>query len=534
VGATDSTDDIAYFSSRGPVTVDGSGRMKPNVSAPGDNIRSSTYDGGYQGGWSGTSMAGPHVAGEVALLISHTPGLAGQVDLIEDIIEQTSVPFTTSEGCGGDPGNAVPNNTYGWGRIDALAAHNYPLDFTLAATPAVSVCAPDSAVVQIDVGQYQGFSEPVGLSVTGAPTGATTSFSVNPVVPPGSSQLEIGNTGAVVPGSYPLQVTGTSSPSGIVHSSPVTLGVFDQPAGPVALTAPANGATNQPLRPTFQWAAASQAAAYRLQVATDPTFNNVVLDVSDATGTAYTPGVDLASNTLYYWRLQALNPCASSGWSATYLFSTVALPGDCGLGTVPEVHYQIDFEAGAAGWTHSGTGDSWALSGARVHSGTAAFHANDPSTTSDQRLLSPPVALPAAGSALTLQFWTWQEMESAWSDSCWDGGLVEISADGGGTWAQLPTSVMLTDPYDGPIYSLSDLEGWCGDPQDWLKSVVDLSSFAGQTVQLRFRLGSDSSVGREGWYIDDLVVQSCVAGGGLPFSDGFESGDTAAWSAAVP
>ena len=143
--------------------------MKPDISAPGVNIRSSTRDGGYQGGWDGTSMAGPHVAGLVALLISRTPGLAGQVDLIENIIGQTALPRTTTEGCGGDPTNAVPNNTYGWGRIDAWAAVNFPLDFTLSATPsAAAVCAPDSAQFQVDVGQYQSFSEPVTLTVDGA------------------------------------------------------------------------------------------------------------------------------------------------------------------------------------------------------------------------------------------------------------------------------------------------------------------------------------------------------------------------------
>ncbi|RQW79990.1 MAG: peptidase S8, partial [Geobacter sp.] len=66
VGATNDTDTIAGFSSRGPVTVDGSNRPKPNVSAPGVNIRSSTRDSTYQDGWQGTSMAGPHVAGLVA------------------------------------------------------------------------------------------------------------------------------------------------------------------------------------------------------------------------------------------------------------------------------------------------------------------------------------------------------------------------------------------------------------------------------------------------------------------------------------
>ena len=519
VGATDSTDDIADFSSRGPVTVDGSDRMKPDVSAPGVNIRSSTLDGWYQSGWDGTSMAGPHVAGEVALLISRTPGLAGQVDLIEDIIAQTAVPRTTTDGCGGDPANAVPNNTYGWGRIDAWAAYRFPLNFTLSVTPAtVGVCAPDSALLQLRVGRFHGFAEPVTLSVIGTPAGATTDFSTNPLTPPGTSRLTIGNTGTVSPGSYPLQLAGISSPSGIVHEAAATLGVFDQPAGPVALTAPADGATNQPRRPTFEWAAASQGGAYHLTVATDPGFVDLVIDSSGIDGTTFTPDSRLDVSTEHWWRVQAGNACGNGEWSAPRSFTTEALPGECGPGTVPLLHFEDDFESGAPGWTHSGTGDSWSLIDTPVDppppSGSRVFHARDAASVTDQRLASPPIVLPPADQApITLQFWSFQSIETSGS-GCYDGGILEISTDGGATWAQL-TPVPDTDRYDGMVSSafgnpLAGMNAWCGQPHPWDEAVFDLDAYAGQTVRLRFRLGTDSSVGHDGWDIDDVVVQSCV------------------------
>ncbi|MBX3035832.1 MAG: S8 family serine peptidase [Anaerolineales bacterium] len=120
VGAIDWNGDMASFSSRGPVTVDGSGRIKPDIVAPGVDILSSMPLGTYTSN-SGTSMAGPHVVGVVALIWSAQPDLIGDIDATEQLIIDTAQPYTgrTEEGCfTGD----IPNNAYGFGVVDVYEA----------------------------------------------------------------------------------------------------------------------------------------------------------------------------------------------------------------------------------------------------------------------------------------------------------------------------------------------------------------------------------------------------------------------------
>ncbi|MEK7253554.1 MAG: S8 family serine peptidase, partial [Bacteroidota bacterium] len=167
IGATAQNDTIAGFSSRGPVLVDASNRLKPNVSAPGVGVRSSVPGGNYAH-FSGTSMAGPHVAGLVALLLSANPDLAGEVETIETIIEQTAVPKTDTTDCGSVPGEVVPNNIYGFGRVDALAAVQAAL-----ALNNEDVQSPENEMVKV-------FPNPFEEAV---------SFELN--VPCGESRLEI-------------------------------------------------------------------------------------------------------------------------------------------------------------------------------------------------------------------------------------------------------------------------------------------------------------------------------------------------------
>ncbi len=114
---------VSGSSSRGPVTVDGSNRIKPDISAPGTQVRSSVRNGGYAS-FTGTSMAGPHVAGVAALLMSVDPTLKRDPARIEALLNATAVnDITTVQTCGGTtaPGT-IPNNTFGHGRVDALNA----------------------------------------------------------------------------------------------------------------------------------------------------------------------------------------------------------------------------------------------------------------------------------------------------------------------------------------------------------------------------------------------------------------------------
>ncbi len=116
VGATDINDVIADFSGRGPSAF---GKINPDVSAPGVDVVSSVPGNGYAA-FSGTSMATPHTVGTLALMMSASPDLIGQIDDSFGAIKQTAMDIIDLS-CGGDA-DGDPNNVYGEGRVDALAA----------------------------------------------------------------------------------------------------------------------------------------------------------------------------------------------------------------------------------------------------------------------------------------------------------------------------------------------------------------------------------------------------------------------------
>ena len=191
----------------------------------------------------------------------------------------------------------------------------------------------------------------------------------------------------------------------------------------------------------------------------------------------------------------------------------------CTGGATPLTLWSDNLESGAGNWQPGGLTTTWGLSSFRRHDGLFSYRATDLATPSDQWAGLPAMVLPPAGMGpIHLRFWNWQAIEDG-PLGCFDGGFLEYSLDGGAQWQVFAATQLLTDPYDGPIspeYSnpAAGYHAWCGDPQDWLESVVDLSALAGETVNLRFRLGTDESNGREGWYLDTLSLDACLPASG--------------------
>jgi immune inhibitor A len=100
----------------------------------------------------------------------------------------------------------------------------------------------------------------------------------------------------------------------------------------------------------------------------------------------------------------------------------------------------------------------------------------------------------------------------------WDFGFVEVSTDGGATWAEQKVydeagaEVTTPDDYEDPNGRMVDFGnkkyGLTGDTEGWQHHYVDLTGFAGQTVQVRLRYATDEAFLERGWFVDDLSITS--------------------------
>jgi hypothetical protein len=178
-----------------------------------------------------------------------------------------------------------------------------------------------------------------------------------------------------------------------------------------------------------------------------------------------------------------------------------------------------DMESGSPNMVHmdfvDGFVDEWHLETNRNHTDGGAYSwkfggsgGTRYSDTAHGALVTPEMCL---GPNATFTFWHFCKAETADATYAWDGGIVEISTDGGDSWSQITP----VGGYQKKIYPNAD-SPFEGDTPcfawytEWTQVEFDLSAYQGAAM-VRFRFGSDGYIGYEGWYIDDINVTDDLA-----------------------
>ncbi|MEP7254523.1 MAG: M36 family metallopeptidase [Ferruginibacter sp.] len=174
------------------------------------------------------------------------------------------------------------------------------------------------------------------------------------------------------------------------------------------------------------------------------------------------------------------------------------------------VNYINETVAGAtipASWTTTATPTSnlWTVSAVQSHSAPNSFFTSNLITVNDQ-LLATTNSMTLPASPLKLTFWGYINSESGW-----DGGVVEISTNGGTNWSDLGTYIT-SGKYNGTLGTssnpLSGRSAFTGNSAGFVQTTINLASYAGlSNIKFRFRFGSDASVNAVGWYVDDILLQ---------------------------
>lgn len=202
----------------------------------------------------------------------------------------------------------------------------------------------------------------------------------------------------------------------------------------------------------------------------------------------------------------------------------------CAAGLVPVDQFHDDLEnpgsgnwatsrlvgMSPAGWyypqnpnPYSGWDPTYATSG--VHN----MWGNSPGSVSDVVSRTTQPVVPAAGRNTFLHFRHAYSFEFA-STSRYDGGVVEYSVNGGASWVDAASKFSpAANGYNGTINGfgnpLAGRQAFSAESHGYVSSRINLTSLAGKSVLIRFRIGSDSSGGTMGWFVDDVRIYACRA-----------------------
>jgi len=170
-----------------------------------------------------------------------------------------------------------------------------------------------------------------------------------------------------------------------------------------------------------------------------------------------------------------------------------------------DVGFFDNVEGGINGWTTSttGAGSDWLIATTDSHSPAHSWFATDDPTVGDQFLTRSDIAVDNDDS---LSFWHSYDLETEY-----DGAVVEISINGT-TWEDLGSKATLNG-YNATISSsygsaIGGRSAFSGNSSGFIKTIIPLGDYVGQTVSIRFRESDDSSISDVGWWVDDIVISS--------------------------
>ena len=195
----------------------------------------------------------------------------------------------------------------------------------------------------------------------------------------------------------------------------------------------------------------------------------------------------------------------TTGTSQQFLF-TAKVNGGVYYPTLNSLVDSVNSATIATLWTAnavSGT-NNFTTSTAQLNTGSYALFVSNPSTTSQQTLTTTN-AIVIPNGLTTCSFYHRYNTELNW-----DGAVVEITTDNGINWIDLGDNMEL-GAYNSVLgvgSALASRKAFTGNSGSYVFTKINLSSYVGQTIKLRFRFASDASVGGVGWYIDDIVVTS--------------------------
>jgi len=457
--------------------------LKPNVVAPGVNIFSSVSGSDTAfGNATGTSMSAPAASGVLALMVSAAPTLAGDYRTLGTLLMQTANRISyNSGGPNVGPGN-VPNHATGWGEIDAMAA-------VLAA---MAAAGPQGVIEGQVTDQTTG--DPisgVAIRIDNPDPGGTPAFWATTTDASGNYSL------TVSVGTYDVQyrafgyLTYIESDVLVEEDQTLVIDVELQPAPSfVASGTVADANTGWPLHARISIAGFPGSpiytnpanGSYSVQLPQGSVFSFTV----DALSGGYVPETrDLSLGTF------GVTPVLVSNFELEADLLACSAPGYADVSTVA---YAEDFSGGNGGFTLSepspapwqfGTPTTWpgaCASGSQCWGTNLSGNYNN---SANQTVTSPVIDLSAATAPVTLRWWQANHIEHFQ----WDKAFVEMRINEG-EWVilwQNPPSPTVAEP--------------------WRELSRDISAAVGQSIQLRWRFTSDSSVVFPGLYFDDISIR---------------------------